>query len=70
MLRALATARRAAALAAVVLTAAALPAQQFPTKPPAPLPVTAAQMPPFQSTVLPSGLRAVSYTHLTLPTKA
>ena len=37
MLRALATARRAAALAAVVLTAAALPAQQFPTKPPAPL---------------------------------
>ena len=34
---------RTSALAAVVLTAAALPAQQFPTKPPAPLPVTAAQ---------------------------
>ena len=64
MLRALATARRAAALAAVVLTAAALPAQQFPTKPPAPLPVTAAQMPPFQSVTLANGLREIGRAHV------
>lgn len=67
MLRALATARRAAALAAVVLTAAALPAQQFPTKPPAPLPVTAAQMPPFQSVTLANGLRVLVVPNAKLP---
>jgi predicted Zn-dependent peptidase len=67
MPRAFALALRAAALTALALHAPALGAQQFPKTPPAPLPVTAAQMPPFGSVTLPNGLRLLVVPNAKLP---
>lgn len=55
------------ALAAVVITAGTLLAQAFPTKPPAPLPVTPAQFPPFQQVTLTNGLKLLVVSNPRLP---
>ncbi|MCX5761995.1 MAG: pitrilysin family protein, partial [Gemmatimonadetes bacterium] len=44
-----------------------LAAQDFPTKPPAPMPVKAAQFPPFQEATLPNGLRLLVVENHKLP---
>jgi len=44
-----------------------LAAQDFPTKPPAPMPVKAAQFPPFQEAVLPNGMRLLVVENHKLP---
>jgi zinc protease len=44
-----------------------LAAQDFPTKPPAPMPVKAAQFPPFQEAVLPNGMRLLVVENRKLP---
>ncbi len=56
-------------LVAFALAAAAgtLAAQDFPTKPPAPMPVKAAQFPPFQEATLPNGLRLLVVENHKLP---
>lgn len=63
------TALRAAALtaAAFVATAAPLAAQDFPNKPPAPMPVKAAQFPPFQEATLSNGMRLLVVENKKLP---
>lgn len=52
---------------ALVAATGTLAAQDFPTKPPAPMPVKAAQFPPFQEAVLPSGLRLLVVENHKLP---
>lgn len=53
---------------ALAAGAGSLAAQQFPSKPPAPMPITAAQFPPFQETTLKNGLRLVVVENRKLPT--
>lgn len=52
---------------ALVAGASTLAAQDFPTKPPAPMPVKAAQFPPFQEATLPNGLRLLVVENHKLP---
>ncbi len=50
-----------------VTTTNSLAAQGFPTTPPAPMPITAAQFPPFREATLPGGLRLVVVENHKLP---
>ncbi|MEK6613160.1 MAG: insulinase family protein [Gemmatimonadota bacterium] len=52
---------------ALAAAAGTLSAQDFPTKPPAPMPVKAAQFPPFQEATLPNGLRLLVVENHKLP---
>src|SRR5512140_1561318 len=52
---------------ACVAAAGTLAAQDFPTQPPAPMPVKAAQFPPFQETTLKNGLRLLVVENHKLP---
>ena len=52
---------------ALVAATGPLAAQNFPTKPPAPMPVKAAQFPPFQEAVLPNGMRLLVVENHKLP---
>ena len=52
---------------ALVAAAGTLSAQDFPTRPPAPMPVKAAQFPPFQEATLPNGLRLLVVENHKLP---
>ena len=51
----------------LMFTATALTAQSFPTRPPAPLPITTAQFPPFQQATLPNGLKLLVVSNPRLP---
>ena len=53
---------RALALGAIVAASPAA-AQQFPTTPPAPMPLESAQFPPFAETILENGLRIIVVTN-------
>ena len=55
------------AILAVAVTAGAVSAQSFPTRPPGPLPVTPAQFPPFQQATLANGLKLLVVSNSRLP---
>jgi len=52
---------------ALLAAAGTLAAQDFPTRPPAPMPMKAAQFPPFQEATLPNGLRLLVVENHKLP---
>ena len=54
-------------LSLVATAAGPLAAQDFPTKPPAPMPIKAAQFPPFQEATLPNGVRLIVVENHKLP---
>jgi len=54
-------------LSLVATAAGSLAAQDFPTKPPAPMPIKAAQFPPFQQATLPNGVRLIVVENHKLP---
>lgn len=53
--------------AALVFATATAAAQTFPTRPPAPLPITTAQFPPFQQATLVNGLKLLVVSNPRLP---
>ncbi len=55
------------AATAIATTAGSLSAQTFPTTPPAPMPVKAAQFPPFQEATLPNGMHLLVVENRKLP---
>ncbi len=57
-----------AAAACSAVTAGPLAAQDFPATPPAPMPVKAAQFPPFREATLPNGMRLLVVENHKLPT--
>ncbi|MHB1311929.1 MAG: insulinase family protein [Gemmatimonadaceae bacterium] len=55
------------AATATATAAGPLAAQDFPTRPPAPMPIKAAQFPPFQEATLPNGVRLIVVENHKLP---